>query len=103
MKEWMYDWGGLNVVLFHAINAHHAAWLDWIMLALTWVGDHDRFSAYLTVLALVTCWRYSRDPASPHTRAWVLALATLSIGCLRMLRAQDGESRQPRLDRKSVV
>ena len=82
MKEWIYDWGGLNVVLFHAINAHHAAWLDWIMLALTWVGDHDRSSAYLTVLALVTCWRYSRDPASPHTRAWVLALATLSIGCL---------------------
>ena len=82
MKEWMYDWGGLNVVLFHAINAHHAAWLDWIMLALTWAGDHDRFSAYLTVLALATFWRYSRDPASPHTRAWVLALATLSLGYL---------------------
>ena len=82
MKEWIYDWGGLNVVLFHAINAHHAAWLDWIMLALTWAGDHDRFSAYLTVLALVTFWRYSRDPASPHTRVWVLALATLSLGYL---------------------
>ena len=25
MKEWLYDWGGLNVTLFHAINANHAA------------------------------------------------------------------------------
>ena len=82
MKEWIYDWGGLNVVLFHAINAHRAAWLDRIMLVLSWAGDHDRFSAYLTVLALVTFWHYSRDPASPRTRAWVLALATLAIGCL---------------------
>ena len=82
MKEWLYDWGSLNVVLFHAINANHAAWLDWIMLALTWAGDHNRFSAYLTVLALVTWWHFSRDPASPPARAWMLALATLSIGCL---------------------
>lgn len=82
MKEWLYDWGGLNVALFHAINANHAAWLDRLMLALTWVADHDRFSLYLAVLTLVTWWRFSRDPESPRTRAWMLALATLSIGYL---------------------
>jgi membrane-associated phospholipid phosphatase len=80
MKEWLYDWGGLNVALFHAINANHAAWLDRLMLALTWAGDHDRFSLYLAVLALVTWWRFSRDPESPTARTWMLALATFSIG-----------------------
>ena len=82
MEEWLYDWGGLNVALFHAINAKHAAWLDRLMLALTWAGDHNRFPLYLAVLALVTWWRLSRDPESPSTRAWMLALATFSIGYL---------------------
>jgi membrane-associated phospholipid phosphatase len=80
MKEWIYDWGGLNVVLFHAVNANHAAWLDRVMLALTWAGDHNRFPAYLAVLALATWWRFALDPASPPARAWVLALATFSLG-----------------------
>jgi membrane-associated phospholipid phosphatase len=82
MEEWLYDWGGLNVALFHAINAKHAAWLDRLMLALTWAGDHDRFPLYLAVLALVTWWRFSRDPESPSARASMLALATFSIGYL---------------------
>jgi len=82
MKAWFYDWGGLNVALFHAINSNHAAWSNWIMLALTWAGDHDRFALYLAVLALAT-WRLSaRDVASPATRAWMLALATFAIGYL---------------------
>jgi membrane-associated phospholipid phosphatase len=82
MKDWLYDWGGLNVALFHAINANHAAWLDRLMLALTWIGDHDRFPLYLAVLALVAWGRISRDPGSPSARAWMLALATFSIGYL---------------------
>lgn len=82
MKEWLYDWGGLNSALFHAINANHPAWSDWIMLALTWAGDHDRFGLYLVIVALLTFWRYSRDPASPATRTWMLALTAFSIGYL---------------------
>ena len=82
MKEWLYDWGGLNVTLFHAINANHLAWLDRLMLALTWAGDHDRFSLFVAVLALVTLWRFARDPARPITRTWMLALATFSLGYL---------------------
>ncbi len=80
MKEWLYDWGGLNVALFHAINATHAPWLDELMLALTWAGDHDRFAPYLAALACAAWWQFSRDPVGPKTRAWVLALATFSIG-----------------------
>jgi len=82
MKQWVYDWGSVNVVLFHALNARHAAWLDWIMLGLTWVGDHDRFAPYLGILAGVTWWHFSRDPAGARARIWVLALATFSIGYL---------------------
>jgi len=79
MKAWLYDWGGANVTLFHTINANHAAWLDSIMLALTWAGDHDRFAGYLGVLALFTWWRFSRNPANASSHALVLALVTLSI------------------------
>ena len=82
MKQWLYDWGGANAVLFHAINADHAPWLDQFMLALTWAGDHDRFPAYVCMLALVAWWRFSRDPAGPSTRAWMLALSTLPVGYL---------------------
>jgi membrane-associated phospholipid phosphatase len=82
MKEWLYDWGGLNVTLFHAINAIHGAWLDQLMLGLTWAGDHDRFSLYIAVLALVSWWRFSLAPASPGARTWMLAVATFSVGYL---------------------
>lgn len=80
MKAWLYDWGGLNVALFHAINANHAPWLDALMQAFTWAGDHNRFEYYLAALALATWWQYAREPASPKTGAWLLALAVFSVG-----------------------
>jgi membrane-associated phospholipid phosphatase len=82
MKEWLYDWGGLNVLLFQAINAHHAPWLDRIMLALTWAGDHNRFAIYLAALALVAWRHFAQDPSGASARTWMLALATFSIGYL---------------------
>src|SRR5712671_7271290 len=82
MKQWIYDWGSINVALFHAINANHVAWVDWIMLALTWAGDHNRFPAYLGIVAAITWWHFARDPAGAVARIWMLALATFSIGYL---------------------
>ena len=82
MKAWLYDWGGLNNALFQTINAHHAAWSDGIMLAMTWSGDHDRFSLYLAALALVSFWRLSRYPGSAAAQTWLLALTVFSIGYL---------------------
>lgn len=82
MKHWLYDWGGLNDVLFHIINAHHAPWLDWVMLAVAWISDHDRFPIYMGGFALITLWRVWRDSSEPAARAWVLACATFSIGYL---------------------
>jgi len=79
MKEWIYDWGGANAALFHALNSNHAQWLDHMMLALTWAGDHNRFALYVSFIALVTWWRIARYPDSPVAREWMLALATFAI------------------------
>lgn len=80
MKQWLYDWGGLNPALFHAINASHASWLDASMQALTWAGDHGRFEFYLAALALAAWWHASRNPGSPATRAWLIALVVFAVG-----------------------
>lgn len=82
MKAWLYDWGGANVAVFHALNAHHAHWLDNLMLALTWVGDHDRFAVYLGLFAVFVWWHYARNPACVRTRALVLTLVTFAAGYL---------------------
>jgi membrane-associated phospholipid phosphatase len=82
MKAWLYDWGGANVALFRALNAHHSQWLDNLMLALTWAGDHDRFAVYLGLFALLAWWHYARNPASGRTRALMLALVTFSCAYL---------------------
>jgi membrane-associated phospholipid phosphatase len=79
MKDWIYDWGGANAALFHALNANHAQWLDHTMLALTWSGDHNRFALYVSFLALVTWRRIARYPESPIAREWMLALTTFAI------------------------
>lgn len=52
MKEFLYDWGGGNVWLFHAINDIRFGGLDSVMLLGTALGDHSLFPLYLGVLAL---------------------------------------------------
>lgn len=53
MKEIFYDWGGINVWLFHAINDIRFEWLDKIMLLGTSLGDHTSFPLYLGLLSLL--------------------------------------------------
>ncbi len=53
MKEIFYDWGGINVWLFHAINDIRFEWLDKIMLLGTSLGDHTSFPLYLSLLTLL--------------------------------------------------
>jgi membrane-associated phospholipid phosphatase len=54
MKEILYDWGGANVWLFHAINDIHFDWLDKVMLLGTTLGDHNLFTLYLGLLTLIS-------------------------------------------------
>jgi len=58
----LYDWFGLNVALFHLINAVHAGWWDGLMLAMTWLGDHDRFPLYMALALAATFARPDRLP-----------------------------------------
>lgn len=82
MKGVLYDWGGLNLWLFHAINDLRSAWLDAFMLSGSWLGDPDRVWLFL-VLALLLAWRggIARDDTqgSPG-RAWRITLAVFVLG-----------------------
>lgn len=53
----LYDWFGLNVALFHLVNGVHAGWWDAVMLAMTWLGDHDRFPFYMAIALAVALVR----------------------------------------------
>jgi membrane-associated phospholipid phosphatase len=51
-REILYDWGGLNAWLFHAVNDAHTPLLDPFMLLGTRLAEHSLFPLYLGLLAL---------------------------------------------------
>lgn len=61
MKSALYDWGGLNLWLFHAINDLRAPWLDALMRFGSWLGDPDRFGIFLAA-AVLWLWADARRP-----------------------------------------
>jgi len=85
VKEIFYDWGGLNVWLFHVINNLRADALDGFMQAGTTLGDHDRFPLYIALLTVAGLWRLSRvstQPTTPifeHTSVWIMVFASFSL------------------------
>jgi len=85
VKTIFYDWGGLNVWLFHVINNLRGDLLDNIMLAGTTLGDHGRFPLYVALLTLAGWWRLSHKTSPPTlpvdepTSVWLLVLATFSL------------------------
>lgn len=91
-KELMYDWGGGNSWLFHAINAQPPSWLDYAMSLATRVGDFWNFPLFLGLWLLVV-WQLRR---AGHTetalRAWLQAqrfavaalVALLLTGALKL-------------------
>ena len=87
MKEIIYDWGGANVWLFHAINDIRFEWLDQIMLLGTTLGDHNLFPFYLGVLAvfaLVVVNTPFQDTSHHRVRVsrWMAAIAVFSLAYL---------------------
>ncbi len=85
MKEILYDWGGLNVWLFHLINNLRADWLDQFMLLGTQLGDHTSFVPILCLLvlaALVAVPRtFARQPCHAETTVhlWLGVIAVFAI------------------------
>ncbi len=84
MKEVLYDWGGGNVWLFHAINDVRFTGLDSIMLLGTALGDHSLFPLYLGVLALFALVVVStpfQDTSHHRIRVsrWTAVIAVFSL------------------------
>ena len=83
MKEFLYDWGGANVWLFHVVNDIRYAWLDNAMLLGTSLADHTLFPLYLallTLFALVVVNRPVQDPVHYRLQVtrWMAVIAVFS-------------------------
>ena len=81
MKEILYDWGGLNVWLFHAINNIHGELLDRLMLLGTALGGHSNFPIYLALVALAATIAVGRTDRydSATAKRWLAVLAVFSV------------------------
>lgn len=87
MKEILYDWGGANVWLFHAINDIRFEWLDDVMLLGTYLGDHTLFPFYLgllTLYALVVLNASVQDSTRymAEMNRWIPVIAVFSLAYL---------------------
>jgi len=84
MKEILYDWGGANVWLFHAINGWRGAALDRFMSLGTRLGDHNLFPVYLTLIVLAGAFAASRAARirAPQATLWLGALVVLCLAYL---------------------
>lgn len=84
MKTILYDWGGLNVWLFHLVNNVHGELLDRIMLLGTALGGHGNFALYLAATSLAATIAMGRGDRYDGTAAkrWLAVLAVFSIGYL---------------------
>ena len=81
MKYFLYDWGGANEWLFHAINNVHGDLLDRLMLLGTALGDHGNFPIYLALVALMAISATGRGDRydGATTKLWLGVLAVFSI------------------------
>ena len=88
MKEIFYDWGDLNVWLFHAINNARSEYLDQFMLLGTVLGEHTWFALYLALIALFALVMVARMPLQNSARyqaqvtRWMTIVAVFSVAYL---------------------
>jgi membrane-associated phospholipid phosphatase len=88
VKGALYDWGGLNAWLFHAVNDWRGGVVDRVAWAGTQIGDHSLFPLYLalfTALALFSVRRadeVARQQSDSLARHWLETLGVLSVAYL---------------------
>lgn len=84
MKAIFYDWGGLNLWLFHIINNVRGTFIDACMLLGSRLGEYTNFPLYIaiaTMAALIQSARASaRDSAEGEAvlRAWLVTLTVFA-------------------------
>lgn len=81
MKWYLYDWGGLNVWLFHRINDIHSDILDKAMLAVTAAASYKLFLLYLILLCLVAIGVIAKT-AKEKTYVKSLWISTIAVFCI---------------------
>lgn len=85
-KELWYDWMGANQVLFLGINSFRGAQYDRFMQAVSWLGRHENFPLYLSIIAayafLVIAYKFLRRQPGRwnYSATWLGALLVLCIG-----------------------
>lgn len=82
MKEVLYDWGGLNIWLFHLVNGVHGGAIDAFMQLGTALGSHGLFPLYLGLTALfavIVVERARGRDGYALARPWLAALAVFSL------------------------
>lgn len=88
MKSIFYDWGGVNVRLFHWINNTHTEYLDKAMLLGTNLGGHVHFALYFALTAVAAVCYVSRSAKSNFemrqqtAELWLTTLAVFSVAYL---------------------
>lgn len=68
MKELLYDWHGLNLWLFHAINHLQGERYDHIMALGSMLADKYLFPLYLIILAVLAGFRWRSLTGSPNEK-----------------------------------
>ncbi len=81
MKGIFYDWGGLNIWLFHAINDFHFSALDRGMMLATQLAEHGNFSLYLGVMTLMALMAV-RSKGKIALPLWFSVVAVFALGNL---------------------
>lgn len=84
MKSIFYDWGGLNVWIFHLINDIHSMLLDKFMLLGTALASHTLFHIYIALFALVAFFGISKEQELSKDRVlfWISPMILFSIAYL---------------------
>jgi membrane-associated phospholipid phosphatase len=85
VKALLYDWGGLNVWLFHVINNLRGEFIDKFMLLGTSISGYENFYIYIALISVVALFSIAQarsarsDRGHEQTRKWFSIIAVLSI------------------------
>jgi len=79
MKETLYDWGGINVWLFHVINNLRSGTLDQFMLLGTALGEHTLFPVYIAIVSLLAVVAGTSSQGGDRRKRWLDVIAVFSI------------------------
>lgn len=85
MKAIFYDWGGLNVWVFHFINNIRFAYFDSLMLAGTAIANHHLFDWYIALFSCIVMIAITCKPtanATIYRSELLIWVSTIVVFCV---------------------